>query len=228
MENAANTQEFLESTPQVDEVNETKAYSERLNRDRERIRNEEREKIINSERNDIAKSFGYESWEDYTLAQSNSKLIEKGLDPDQVKPILDELIEKNPKYQEAMRYKKEKEDLDKQIFASNAIKELNSKFGTNYSSINDLDEDTVSMWNNGVSLEKAFADNNKSVIQENTLKGARLNETNKQHLKPINSTGSGAQNEDIIVSDKEFKLFELFNPKASKQDYIAYLKKNRR
>lgn len=146
-------QESEITTPVINqEVDQTKAFAKRLKESTEKARIEERE--------NIAKSFGYESWSEYLDAQTNNKILDKGLDPEAIKPMIKELIQNDPDYLDAMAIKKEKENLEKEFFAQTAIKDLNEKFGTKYASVNDLDEETITMWNKGISLEKAYAANN--------------------------------------------------------------------
>ena len=137
------------SQPASPAENGAKAYAERLNKDRERIRSEERERI--------AQDFGYTSWNEYIDAQTNSKLLDKGLDPDEVRPVIKELIKSDPEYLEAMEYKKREEALKAKIWGEEEVRKLNEKFGTNYITIDELDEETVKLFNQGVSLDKAYA-----------------------------------------------------------------------
>jgi hypothetical protein len=41
--------------------------------------------------------------------------LDKGIDPDTVKPLLKELMQADPDYRAAMEYKKEKEAVEQQI-----------------------------------------------------------------------------------------------------------------
>ena len=135
-EQAANIEE-TQSTPPVEPVDQTKAFAQRLKEEKAKMKQE------------IAESFGYENWQTYVDAQTNNKILDKGLDPDSIRDTLKDLIKTDPDYVEAMSYKKEKEALEKELFASNSLKQLNDTYGTSYKSINDLDADTVRMWNEG-------------------------------------------------------------------------------
>ena len=156
-DNVQDNAEKSQPTSPVDTVDQTKAFAARLKEEKAKAKLEARE--------EIAKSFGYASWNEYSEAQTNSKLMDNGLDPDTVRPVLKDLIHNDPEYLEAMKFKAEKEELEKELFASNSIKELNEKFGTHYNSVNELDPETIKMWNAGTSLEKAYAANNWEAIQ---------------------------------------------------------------
>ena len=168
-------------TSPVEQVDQTKAFATRLKEEKAKAKQEAKE--------EIAHSFGYDSWQEYVDNQTNSKLLDKGLDPEAVRPVLKDLIKNDPEYIEAMKYKAEKEELEKELFAANSIQALNNKFGTNFKSVNELDKETIDDWNKGTPLEKAFAANNYSKIIDMAIKKAASNKDNgKAHLKTV--TGS--------------------------------------
>ena len=203
-EQAANVEETpTEETP-VEEpkptppVDTTKAFAKRLK--------EATEKAIQEERLNIAKQFGYESWQAYADAQTNNKLLDRGLDPDSVRPVLKDLIREDPEYQEAMRYKAEKEALEKELFATNSIKMLNETFGTNYTSVDELDPETIRLWNLGTPLEKAYAANNWATIRDIAVKKASTPKDNgKSHLKQV--SGSSQQSTTREIGKDELGWF---------------------
>ena len=192
-----------QSTPPVETetVDQTKAFAKRLR--------EETEKVRQNERENIAKSFGYNSWQEYADAQTNNKLLNEGLDPETVRPVIQDLIKNDPDYIEAMKFKAEKEELEKELFATNSIRELNAKFGTNFKSINDLDQETINDWNKGTPLEKAFAANNYGLLIENAVKQANVVKDNgKGHMKTV--TGNTTQTTAREVSKSEIDVARAF------------------
>ena len=218
-EQAANTDETLDassnetqSTPPVE--TETQAFARRLKEEKAKARLEERQSI--------AESFGYANWQEYADAQTNNKILDKGMDPDSVRDILKDLIYTNPEYVDAMKYKKEKEELEKEIFASNSIKKLNETYGTNYKSINELDKETVDMWNNGMTLEKAYAANNiTSIIDRAVQKTVASRDNGKSHLNNIN--GSAEETKVRQVSQEELRIAKLLGLDEAK--FKEYVKK---
>ena len=196
-------------------VDQTKAFAKRLKESTEKARADEREKIANS--------FGYASWDEYLNHTTNEKLIDKGFDPEAVRPVLQELIEQDPRFKEAMKYKAEKEEIEKRMFAEASIKQLNSVFGTKYTSVDDLDEDTVKDWNNGMSLEKAYAANHWNSIRDNAIKAA-VSDNGKTHLKVLNG-GSTESSKDRELMDGEDRIFAQLG--VSKEDAKAFVNKHR-
>lgn len=207
IEMAANVEETtdVESTPtspvEPEPVDQTKAFAKRLR--------EETEKVRQNERDNIAKSFGYSSWQEYADAQTNNKLINEGLDPETVRPVIQDLIKNDPDYIEAMKFKAEKEELEKELFATNSIRELNARFGTNFKSVNELDEGTINDWNKGTPLEKAFVANNYTLLIENAIKKHNVGKDNgKSHMKTV--TGNTTQTTAREVSKSEIDVAKAF------------------
>lgn len=195
----------------------TKNYSDRLKKDREKIRNEERD--------NLAKELGYENYEKFREAHVDNSLLDKGLDPDTVKPLLKDLIKNDPEYVEAMRFKAEKEELEKDVWAKDQIKALNDKFGLNLQSISDLDEDTVKLWNNGVSLDKAYAANHYEDLEKSSLRKLKEQDSGKSHLKNVD--GSTVESDEVVVTDEIYRQFKVFNPDVTREDVKKYLNRGK-
>jgi hypothetical protein len=223
-EQAANTevkdeqiaQEETQSTPPVENVDQTQAFAKRLK--------EEKAKAKLEARQEIAESFGYNSWQEYADAQTNNKILDKGMDPDSVRDILKDLIYTNPEYVEAMKYKQEKEELEKEIFASNSIKKLNETYGTNFKSVNDLDSATVDMWNKGMELEKAYAANNiQSLIDLAVKKTVASRDNGKSHLTNVN--GSSEEVKVRQVSQDELRVAKSLG--LNEEKFKEYVKRQK-
>lgn len=211
-ESSENISDELKPTSPVETVDQTQAFAKRLKEEKAKARDEVRQ--------EIAESFGYNSWQEYADAQVNGKILDKGLDPDSVKDVLKDLIKSDPDYVEAMKYRKEREELDKEIFASDSIKQLNATYGTTYKSINELDAETIRMWNEGTPLEKAFAANNISVIIDNAVKkSVAARDSGKSHLKTV--TGSSEQSKTRDFSQDELRIAKSFGLSESAfKDYV--------
>lgn len=219
---ADNIEEVTETEEVVTEqstspVDQTKAFAARLKAEKAKAKQEAKE--------EIAKSFGYDSWQDYADAQTNNTLLDRGLDPDSVRPVLKDLIKNDPDYLEAMRYKAEKEELEKELFASNSLKALNDKFGTNFTSINELDEETINDWNKGTPLEKAFAANNYStIIEMQVKKRTSVIDNGKSHLKTVTATGEQPKNREI--SKDELAVARSFG--FTEEQYRNYVNRTKK
>lgn len=211
IEMADNTLEE-ESTPPVETVDQTKAFAARLKEEKAKAKAEARE--------ELAREFGYGSYEEYLEAQTNNKLLDSGLDPESVRPVLQDIIKSDPAYIEAMKYKEEKEALEKELFATNSIKALNDKFGTNFTSVDDLDEDTIKDWNKGTPLEKAFAANNYDLLISNAVKNSNaVKDNGKSHMRTV--VGSNSQVAQRDVSKDELAVAKAFGFSEKQfRDYV--------
>lgn len=209
-------QEEQQPTSPVETETQTQAFARRLK--------EEKAKAKLEARQEIAESYGYASWQEYADAQTNNKILDKGMDPDSVRDILKDLIYTNPEYVEAMKYKQEKEELEKEIFASNSIKKLNETYGTNFKSVNDLDSATVDMWNKGMDLEKAYAANNiQSLIDLAVKKTVASRDNGKSHLNNIN--GSSEEVKVRQVSQAELNVAKSLG--LNEEKFKEYVKRQK-
>ena len=219
-EQAANVDEALETevsnetqpTSPVEQIDQTKAFAQRLKQEKAKAKDEAKK--------EIAESFGYNSWQEYVDAQTNNKIIDKGMDPDAVKDILKDLIYTNPEYVEAMKYKQEKEELEKEIFASNSIEQLNKTYGTNYKSVDELDKQTIDAWNAGTPLVNAYAAYNMSTIIDSAVKKAMAaRDSGKSHLKTV--SGSSEESKTREISQDELRVAKAFGLDETKfKEYV--------
>lgn len=202
---AANVDENQTDSPSEDNKEETitRVVAKRLSEEKEKIRQE----TLDSH----AISLGYESYSKYMEAQMDDKLIQQSLDPQAIKPVLQELLHQSPEYQEALKYKKEKEELEKQIWADAELTRLNEEFGTRFKDISELDENTISLWNNGLSLIQSYAANNYKNVAKKTTQPVT---TGKEHLKPV--TGSGGTPTPVKqISKAEIEMIRNMYPHLS-------------
>lgn len=209
-----------ESTPPVeethgessDDVTTTQAFSKRLKEETSKIKQEVRDE----ERKSIAESFGYESWDEFVKTQTDNNMLDKGFNPEEVRPLFESFKKNDPEYQEAMKYKKEKEELEQQIWAQNCLKDLNSQFGTTFTDIKQLDEGTVKLWNQGIPLDKAYAANNyNKLFQKQEVK----QQTGREHMaKPDSSAASAPEK----IDTNELKIFRMLMPNASEEDILKF------
>lgn len=199
-------------TSPVETVDQTKAFAQRLKQEKAKAKEEAKK--------EIAESFGYNSWQEYVDAQTNDKIIGKGMDPDAVKDVLKDLIYTNPDYVEAMKYKQEKEELEKEIFASNSIEQLNKTYGTNYKSVDELDKQTIDAWNAGTPLVNAYAAYNMSTIIDSAVKKAMAaRDSGKSHLKTV--SGSTEESKTREISQDELRVAKAFGLDETKfKEYV--------
>lgn len=218
------TQEQIEQTPQSDpqsekDITQTQAFSRRLNEATKKAKAE----AVAETRQNIAESFGYESWDEYLKAQQSTAISNKGYEPDEVIPLIKEAMKSDPEYLEAMKYKAEKEELEKTLWAQNALKDLNAEYGTDFKGVDELDDKTIKLWNMGVDLKDAYAANHIDKIVNTRVAQVKIKQSGKDHLA---EPKSGAQGEVRNLNDYELKVFKMFNPDATDDEIREFVKNN--
>jgi len=204
------------ASPTETPVDQTKAFAKRLK--------EEVEKARTSERENIAKSYGYESWEDFNKHQTDSKLLDSGLDPETVRPVLKDLIQSDPDYIEGIRYKQEKQKLEADIWAEQELQRMNSKLGTSLKDVSELDEKTVELWNKGMSLEQAYVSQHFEELQQKAIASTKSSiGSGKEHLS--NNTNSSTTGVTRELSAEEMRIFKRINPDMSDEAIKEYINK---
>lgn len=186
---------------------ETKAFSERLKKEKEKL----------------AKQLGYDSWEDALEKRTNTALLDQGIDPDTVKPILKDLLKNDPDYIAAMEYKKDKEELEKKLWAETELKKLNDKFGLSISDINQLDKAVIDLWNGGLTLEKAYAAEHYEELRNAAARRGANKQSGKDHLTDP-SKGGGADKVKRATAE-EIRMFKKFNPGVSDDEIHKFINK---
>ena len=193
----------------------TKIVSKRISEERDKIRKEALD--------EQAQSMGYVNHEEFVKVMTDDKISKTGLDPEEVKPLIKDLLKEDPEYKEALRYKKEKEELEKKIWAKQEIERLNKRFGTTISDVGDLAPEVVKMWNTGIPLEKAYAAENIDKITELATK--RIQTGGKNHMVQVPSGGSHTQTTRVITDD-DIRRMKRINPDKTEEQIRKFLEKN--
>ena len=186
---------------QKQDPTETQVFAKRLK--------ERTDKAVAEERERIAQSLGYASYEDMQKQKEHKMLEDKGLDPEQVSPIVDELVKK--KIEEDPRIKELEQFKQKQVqeFAQRELNEISKLTGVKYESLNQLPQDVIDDWRKTGSLKKSYI----ALHGEELIMKARSAQQkgDTSHLQsaggatPTPSTGRP-------MTDKEKQMYKFFNP----------------
>lgn len=188
-------------------VDQTKAFARRLKESTDKARNEERE--------NIAKSLGFNSFEELQKSRDRKIYEEKGLDPDEISPIVDELVQKrineDPRMKELEAFKKRQLE----EFAKNEVAELSKLTDGEIAKLEDVPKDVLDLWKTKGSLKKAYIE----------LKGEELimkqkNKSNKStvaHMNGLNG-GAGSVVSQRHLTDDEKRIWKMFNPDMSDEE----------
>lgn len=194
-------QEDGEGQSKSKDPTDTQVFAKRLK--------ERTDKAVAEERERIAQSLGYTSYEDMQKQKEKKMFEDKGLDPEQVSPIVDELVKK--KLEEDPRIKELEQFKQKQVqeFAQRELAEISKLTGVKYDSLDQLPKDVIDDWRKTGSLKKSYI----SLHGEELILKARSNQQkgDTSHLQspggatPTPSTGRP-------MTDKEKQMYKFFNP----------------
>lgn len=188
-------------------VENTKAFATRLKQSTEKARKEERESI--------AKSFGYESYDEMIKARERKTYEDKGLDPDEVSPIVEELVKQrldsDPRMMELAEFRK------KQLeeFGRNELAEITKLTGGKITKLNQLSKDVLDEWSKSGSLKSAYL----KIEGENLITQMRSEQSrgSASHLSNLNGS-SPANTNQRPLTDKEKQMWKFFNPSITDEE----------
>ena len=190
-----------------DDVSKTKAFAHRLKESTEKARKEEREAI--------AKSLGYESYEAMQQQREHKLMTDKGLDPEQVSPVIEELVQKRINDDPRM---KELEELRKRQvaeFAKQQLAELKELTDGEVTSLNQLSDDVIKLFSSTGDLKKAYI----QVEGANLINKLRAKQSkgSTDHLQnPNGSTGSSSTARHLTQEEKQ--IWKFFNPTMTDEE----------
>lgn len=183
------------------EVDQTKAFAKRLKESTDKVRLEERETI--------AKSLGFESYENMMKERENKKLEEKGIDPEQGSEVINELvkqrIESDPRIKELEEYRKQRV----KEFGEKELAEITKLTNGEITSLAQLPKEVLDLWKTKGSLKSAYLEleGEKLItkIRSEQSKGST------EHLKSP-SGDSPLPNNKRLLTEQEKRIWKQFNP----------------
>lgn len=188
-------------------VETTKAFAHRLKESTEKARREEREAI--------AKSLGYASYDDMVKNREKDLIKDKGYDPEELSPVIDELLKARIDNDPRM---KELEDLRKQSvaeFGKRELAEITKLTGGQITRLDQLSKEVLDAWKTKGSLKKAFLE----VEGENLISKLR-NEHSRGSTSHMATPGSSnpAPSNKRLLTEEEKQMWRLFNPGISEEE----------
>lgn len=197
----------VDQTPAEPEVNKTKAFAKRLRESTDKARQEEREAI--------AKSFGYESYEQMAKERESKKLEEKGIDPEQASEVINELvkerIESDPRIKELEEYRKQRI----KEFGERELAEINKLTNGEITSLAQLPKEVIDLWKTKGSLKAAYLE----LEGEKLITKIRSEQSKGStgHLQSL-SGGNPSQSNKRLLTDKEKAVWRQFNPHMTEEE----------
>ncbi len=182
-------------------VENTKAFAQRLK--------ERTDKAVAEERDNIAKEFGYKSWSDYQANKDKKLLEDKGLDPDEVSPVVEEIVKRridsDPRIKELESYRAQQA----QAFAEKQLKQLSDMIGEQLTSLDQVPKDVVEDWKTSGSLKASYMKLHGEELIKKVRSAASKGET--QHLQSANGAPATPSGERPLTPDEK-RVWKIFNP----------------
>ena len=194
-------------------VTETQAFARRLREETTKVRAEERESI--------AKSLGYESFAAMQSAREKEILEARGLDPDDVMPAVEQLVEQrlaeDPRLRELDSYRQERMT----AWAQRELAELSQLTEGRVTTLADVPKDVLELWKTKGSLKAAYMElHGEALIREmraSIASGQSRGSTG--HMKSPQGTpapvGSGNKRP---FTQQEKDVYRLFNPNVTEEE----------
>lgn len=202
-------------------VTETQAFAHRLKEETIKARNEERD--------NIAKSLGYESYADMQKKRETEMLKEKGLDPEEVSPVVEEIV--NKRLAEDPRLKELETIRQKQVaeWAKQELAELSELTGGKVSKLEDVPKDVIELWKTKGSLKAAYLELQGEALIREARAGAAGEQSRGStgHLKsPAGTTALVVDGNKRPLTAQEKELYKLFNPEVT-EEQLSKMTKNK-
>jgi hypothetical protein len=186
---------------------ETQAFAHRLKEATNKVRAEERESI--------AKSLGYESYADMQKKREAQMLEEKGLDPEDVSPVVEQLVQKrlaeDPRLLELEGYRQERMN----EWAKQELAVLSELTDGKISKLEDIPKDVLEKWKTKGSLKAAYLElHGETLIREiRTGVAGGQNRSTTSHMASPQGTPAPVDNSNRRpFTQKEREVYKLFNP----------------
>lgn len=193
--------------PETNNVEQTKAFAKRLRESTEKARNEEREAI--------AKSFGYESYEAMMQERQQQLIKDKGLDPEDVSPIVEELVKQrindDPRMKELESFRKQ----NIAQYAKSELKEISDLTGGQITRLDQLPKAVIDTWRQKGSLLAAYMEH-EGVNLVNRIRSEQSKGTTNHMTTPSASTPPPSNTRPL--NDDEKRMWKLFNPSITDEE----------
>jgi hypothetical protein len=196
-----------DASQQNADVSTTKAFAKRLKESTDKARNEEREAI--------AKSLGYASYDEMQKNREAKLMAEKGLDPEQVNPVVDEIVRKriddDPRIKELENLKR------KQIaeYAKKELADIRELTDGEITSLNQLSPEVIEVWKKTGSLKNAYMQVEGANLI-NKIKAGKSKGTTDHLQNPSGSSGESKNTRALTAEEKQ--VWQLFNPSMTDEE----------
>ena len=188
------------------EVDKTKAFAKRLKESTDKARQEEREAI--------AKSLGFQSYDELQKSRETEVLKDKGLDPEQASEAIDELVRKRIENDPRM---KELDELKKQRikeFGEKELAEISKLTDGQITKFSQLPKEVIELWAKKGSLKAAYME----LEGEKLINKIRSEQSKGSTSHLANPSGVKGTSSKRQLTEKEKQVWRQFNPRMTEEE----------
>lgn len=196
--------------PQEDDKNDvtsTQTFARRLKESTDKARKEERE--------NIAKSLGYESYDDMQKKRERELLDSKGLDAEDVSPVIDEIVKQRLDNDPRMARLAELEAKQVKEFGKQELAEINKLTGGKITSLSQLPREVVDLWAKKGSLVKAYMEV-EGVNLVNSIRSEQSKGTTEHLANPSGGVPATPTKRHLTAEEKA--MWKAFHPQMTDEE----------
>ena len=189
------------------DVSQTKAFAKRLA--------EEKAKVVNEEREKIAKSLGFNSYEELQKSREREHYEKAGLDPEDVSPVVEAIVQErinnDPRMKELEKYREQRI----QDFAKKELAEITKLTDGKITRLEQLPTEVIDLWKKKGSLKSAFLELKGEEIILETRSAQSKGSTS--HLNSVGGN-AGVPNTQRHLTAQEKQMWKFFNPSMTDEE----------
>ena len=188
-------------TDNASTVENTKAFAKRLRESTDKARREEREAI--------AKSLGYESYDDMQKKREQQLMTDHGLNPEDVQTVVDQIVTERIANDPRMLELETLRANRVQEFGKRELAEITRLTGGEITSLAQLPREVIELWKKRGSLKSAFLELEGEKLVTKIRSEQSKGSTGHMNVPSGSSSGSPAERP---LTAQEKQMYKYFNP----------------
>lgn len=192
---------------QQKDVSQTKAFAKRLA--------EEKTKVANEERDKIAKELGYASYEELQKSKEKRLYEEKGLDHEEISPLVNEIVEQKLKSDPRMKELEQFRAKQVEEFAKRELAEITKLTDGEVTELKQLPKEVIELWQKKGSLKAAYLELKGEELILRARSGQSKGST--AHLNQPSGSNAETSAKRHLTADEK-RMWKFFNPSLTDEE----------
>ena len=194
-------------TSKGNDVTTTQSFAKRLRESTEKARQEERESI--------AKSLGYDSYDAMQKAREKRYMTDKGLDVDEVSPVIDEIVKQRLENDPRMKELETLRNREVIEFGKKELAEITKLTGGEITALSQLPKEVIESWKQKGSLVKAYMEH-EGVNLVNKIRSEHSKGSTSHLANPTGTSNGGVTQRHLTNEEKQ--MWKLFHPSITEEE----------